>query len=448
MTITFENTTEIRKALGPAMDTIRNFSGLSRERRETSRIRRTLLRRHSRHCAVCGKFIGGVREAEAAHILALEEGGETVEENLILLCQRCHSSYDKGRASVFEMRGARLAWIGGAFSLDLERLMDARDKVRDGQPPLFRPSPNIPQEIYDFLHIHQFVNAIKAARKLANDMSKPEDDRLLGRIMEANIERRRSGRGTLARAEQILAQLDPGRLHRERLPLFHYERGYLLQMLGDHSASTAEFEKSGSTAAGLADQHTSLEVLTARLRILAVETIGAPWRQLDSEIVADRLASFDLLLKDLAIFDQPFAGRWMHNILGWKWRYAFKCGDDSMANRAFAEYEHYRDRQTVATGYTRDSGSRVCGFHAMMILRLSESPESTSRAMRLVCRALASLLSYRIRPEGIRDYLLTFETALRRLDNPQKRWGETIAGVGAVRKSILDGSSFLDPYRA
>jgi len=51
-----------------------------------------------------------------------------------------------------------------------------------------------------------------------------------------------------------------------------------------------------------------------------------------------------------------------------------------------------------------------------------------------------------MRPEGIRDYFLTFETALRRLEDPRNRWGETIARVGSVRESILDGSSFLDPY--
>lgn len=441
-----ENTTEIRRELGPVVQIIKEFSGLSRERAETSRIRRLLVRR-SNQCAVCSDPIGGPREAEAAHILALEEGGETVEENLVLLCRSCHRYYDAGRASVAEMRAARLAWTEAAFSPELRLRMLERDQVKNDQRPLFRPSPAVLKQVYDALHNRRFVNAIKAARSLADDTTKPEEDRLLGRLLEANIERRRSGRGALTRAERILAHLDPERLHHERLSLFHYERGYLLQMLGRHSDSSAEFEKSGSAAAELDDEYTPIEVFTARLRILAVETIGLPWMPLDGASVETGLARFDLLCKEVGVLDQPFAGRWMHNILGWKWRYAFKCGGDETAARAFAEYEENRDHQDVTTGYTRDANSRVCGFRAMMVLRLSRSSESTLQAIRLVCRTLASLLSYRMRPEGIRDYFLTLETALRRLQDPRNRWDETIARIGSVRETILDGSSFLDPCR-
>jgi hypothetical protein len=218
-------------------------------------------------------------------------------------------------------------------------------------------------------------------------------------------------------------------------------------MLGRHSASRAEFEKSGSAAAELDDQYTPIEVFTARLRVLAVETIGLPWAPLDRATFEAGLASFDLLCQEVSGLGQPFAGRWMHNILGWKWRFTLKCGDEATATKVFAEYVENRDNQDVTTGYTRDASSRVCAFRAMMILRSSQGAALVPQTLRLVCRTLVSSLSYRIRPEGIRDDLLTLEGALRQIEKAEGRWCEAIEKVSSVRVSILDGSSFLDPYR-
>lgn len=94
-----ESTTEIKRALGATCALFTSFSGIPKERQQTATLRSRLLKKYPNRCASCGSPFSSLdSSAQAAHILALEEGGATTEANLVLLCEPCHKLYDSGRA--------------------------------------------------------------------------------------------------------------------------------------------------------------------------------------------------------------------------------------------------------------------------------------------------------------------------------------------------------------
>ena len=108
---------QIRDALGSTYLKLRKeFDPLIVERSK-NRIRNKVFNKYTDVCAACGER-GKDIDLEAAHIVALEEGGETTVENLIPLCNRprkkgkyagCHKLFDAGFASVQEIRSAKLS---------------------------------------------------------------------------------------------------------------------------------------------------------------------------------------------------------------------------------------------------------------------------------------------------------------------------------------------------
>jgi HNH endonuclease len=441
-----ESTSAIRRALGPIQGILHELSDVSGERRATLRLRKRLLHKYSHYCAACQTPFAISHEAEAAHILALEEGGTTTEDNLVLLCHGCHQLYDSGRAAVVEMRQAAEAWRASSC-IPLRSEMENRNPGVLSQ--IFRPSEvESLANVYDLLQRRHPRKAIREV-KFTRNRGLSKTDYAISAILEAQIERRSSAHDSLGRARRILLSMDAGDLPRECLPLYFYERGFICQMLGLHEESIQCFQKSDRAAADLNDRYSAFERIVAVLRIYAVETIMLPHKTVSPDALARRSEQFDTLAMEAARFDEPHAGRWIHNIIGWKWRYYLKCAEPEAALAVFNHYCDVRYRQNSTTGYTRDTGSRTCGFNAMMMLNGEISQEAVREVLRLACRSLVSLLSYRVRPEGIRDYLLTFESALRRLrGRTSLAHKDTMSRVTVVRESILDGSSFLDPYRA
>lgn len=57
-------------------------------------LRRRLLEKYNYACAACGERNEDVR-LELAHLVAFSSGGDTTEDNLIILCPNCHQTFDR-----------------------------------------------------------------------------------------------------------------------------------------------------------------------------------------------------------------------------------------------------------------------------------------------------------------------------------------------------------------
>jgi hypothetical protein len=439
-----ESTFGVRQALGPILGLIQKLSDLDGERRQTRRLREVLLNKYPRYCAACGAYFSQSEEAQAAHIVALEEGGVTTEDNLVLLCKDCHALYDGGRASIAEMSHAAECWRSESLA-PLRPQMECRNLFCPSES--FRPSrTRLLDSVYHLVHRNETRNALRHV-KLCRTKGLPAPDHVLSIILEAQIQRRRCARGSLEKARGVLTTMEISNVPAEHLPLYFYEQGYISQLLGLHTESICFFEQSGRASEALNDRFTPFEVTVARTCLYGVETIVLPHQKVPRDTQRKRSAEFDALQKGAAKFDEPFAGRWALNILAWKWRYYFKCNDHDSASNVLAQYFLLHRSRDFTTGYTRGSSTGLCSMRALM--NGAHLGSENGDCVRLVCRSLVSMLSYRVPPEGVRDLLLTLERAisgpnLRILTDREA----VISHIRRVRSCVRDGSSFLDPYRA
>lgn len=222
-----QNSLQIRHALGPVLDFIRVASKLVEERNETKRLKHKMWKHLPHVCAACRMSFSDDMKAEAAHICALEEGATTTEDNLVLLCKECHKLYDKGFASLMEMREASALWRANRVC----KLRSKMDERLQSQLPVILGTSGIPREreIYALQTLGHFLQALK----ILNEPIYGEDEerKALSDIIRANIERRRSAQSSLHRCVGILLNTKKDKIPRERLPLYFYELGYVHQLL-------------------------------------------------------------------------------------------------------------------------------------------------------------------------------------------------------------------------
>jgi len=83
-----ESTTQIRKRLGETWNIIVGWDYKKKEERtKTTQLKRILLQKYPSWCASCGRLFRQIGTVYAAHIISLEDGGITTEDNIVLLCK-------------------------------------------------------------------------------------------------------------------------------------------------------------------------------------------------------------------------------------------------------------------------------------------------------------------------------------------------------------------------
>lgn len=104
--------------------------------------RHEFIRAHDYRCHYCNRFAGTVdvgpdgKPWHVDHMHALAAGGEDVEENLTLACERCNSIKHTLPYGNFKQYAKTLFWVGEAKRLepaDLEKLMSAYLRTTDGE---------------------------------------------------------------------------------------------------------------------------------------------------------------------------------------------------------------------------------------------------------------------------------------------------------------------------
>lgn len=436
----------IRKALGGDYQTIRDFDDLAEERGIAGSMLNRLMK-SGPFCASCGQAATDGKRLEGAHILALEEGGLSSTDNLVLLCHDCHRMFDEGYASRNEMEEAARAWRRGSLSR-LDRLMQRRKVEANRQQATVRPLGDRLEllekggAVYGLLQARRWRKALRALREARRLGISTQDDQVLA-IVEAQTQRRRGAIGALERGFRLLRGIDPDGLQPVRRPLFFYELGYTTQLLGFADKAASYFSRSRQVALELTDdEHAPLEALIGWAQELAARTIGTQAEALAVSLLP-MTEQIDAAADRARQIGGHFGGRWVVNCHAWKLNLLMKCGDYEGALRTMADVRSARDDQNVTTGWTVAARPGLAGASGLLLIESHGSYEEIERGLHLLTRALVPLLGGRCQhPEGIRDKLLGFERGLELL---------SLRGSGSlrrVRERIRDGSSFLDPYRA
>ena len=471
-----ESPSAIRKELGKEiMELIDAFSLHQARRRGTAREKRRLLRIYGNpRCASCGRLAtsrarcSAPTENQAAHILALSEGGDTDDGNLVLLCAHgshrrekcdaclrgswcgdkgCHLLFDEGYASVSEVRALAENWRRGKSVGFRETLLERSREMYSQNAPLNAPGAfgDFHKYVYQKAYWKKAIGELRRARK--DGLSKL--DHAQSYLHEASTERRRGKQRSLDRSLKILGRFERGHLPPEKVASYLYELGYVQQLQGLHAQSLSTYERVLKLAAADSGPD-SFPAVSARNRVMAVKTILLKPRAVTARGFAQVLREFETLVKRAERLKPPVrSGNWMFNVLGWRTRYAIKCGRIGDARESFRRLRELRDSQHAGTGYSRTSSTTVLRLDAMVLAMTRGSQDRVHDQVRRAATVVRSCLRGHHRPEGIRDDLLTLERGWKRLREgaafPYRERAEVVAGV---RRRILDGSSFLDPYRA
>jgi hypothetical protein len=436
----------IRKALGGDYHTIRDFDDLAEERRIAGSMVKRLMN-SGPFCASCGQAATNGKRLEGAHILALEEGGRSRSDNLVLLCHDCHRMFDEGYASRNEMAEAARAWRGGSLRR-LDHLMQRRKVEANRQQATVRPLVDTlgllekGGAVYGLLQARRWRKALRALREARRLGVSTQDDQVLA-IVEAQTERRRGAIGALERGSRLLREIDPDGVQSERRPLFFYELGYTTQLLGFADKAASYFSRSRQAALELTDDEcAALEALIGWVQELAAITIGTQAEALAVSLLP-MTEQIDAAADRARQIGGHFGGRWVVNCHAWKLNLLMKCGDCAGALKTMADIRSARDTQNVTTGWTVAARPGLAAASGLLPIASHGSYEEIERGLHLLARALVPLVGGLCQhPEGIRDKLLGFERGLELLSLPGSD------GLRRVRERIRDGSSFLDPYRA
>ena len=448
MTALLESTTDVRLALGSALHLMKRFDALPREREKTDKVRDWMRCNRSTRCAACEVSFAREVRRFAAHIRALEDGGLTTRDNVVFLCNECHSLFDSGYSSRCEMLNCATEW-GKGRSQPIRQVMEERRasflaRQQSVRPAVERSGPLKDAGVYDLVQAGKYLKALNALRQVAMK-TKSRSTADLIHIVMAQVHRRRAARGVLPIARTLLENIHVDGLPRKRLPLYYYEYAYVNQLEGRHDQANRFFAESAFCADKLTDAYSEIESVIARSQELATRVIQLPCGA-GRRSAQQTLLSFDRLADRASKFRGHFAGRWVLNCLLWKARLLLKIGDCKEACYVCKKAIEFREGLDVTNGWTRLTGITVCGIEGLIVVRTARTPDQVHEGLRLLARALVPLVSgNRQRPEGIRDILLSFEEGLALLGTSRCVAGA--AKIATVRSEILDGSSFLDPYR-
>ena len=450
MTLPLESATAIRLALGSALDLVKRFDALPREREKTSDLRDQMLTNCLSRCAACNVPFDGQNSPIAAHILALEDGGLTTPDNVLLLCRDCHALFDSGYASRREMAACATEWRNGRpqpiRQLMQRRLKSSAMRHQSVRPAIERSGPLQGAAVYDLIQAGKWRKALNALQHVATQTKDPEMKDLLCIVM-AQVHRRRAARGVLTLARVLLESVRVDRLPKDRLPLYYYEYAYVHQLEGKPQSASRLFALSARCADDLDDEYSPLESVIGRAQELAAVVIQLPSRRADTALARETLRAFDTIIKRASSLSGAFAGRWVLNSLSSKAYLLLKVGRPKEAYRACEDAIAFRHGLDVTTGWTRLGGSIGCGIVGLTRLRVARTDNQVREGLRFIARALVPALAGNSRrPECVRDFLLAFQEGLISLGI--SRFAAGSARIKAVRPRILDGSSFLDPYRA
>jgi hypothetical protein len=202
------------------------------------------------------------------------------------------------------------------------------------------------------------------------------------------------------------------------------------------------FGASAEAARDLEGDSGLLEEAIGRTQEIAVRIVNAERESLVDDWEG-RLVDLERRFRKLA---QPFGGRWAWNACYWRVAFNLKVGRLDSAAQTLIDLALMRRDQTALSGWVSTNGYAQVGLAGL--LGVLNGGQAASHSLSLLSRALLPILKGNKRaPEGIRDFLLGFEIGMKAANNqPGGPW--LVDDICAVRRRILDGVSFLDPFRA
>jgi len=432
-----ESTYVLRKELGHYFEDIKELDPLPKQRKLTRRVGMKLIKDYGKKCAYCQKM-GPV---DIAHIIPLEIGGTTKEENLILLCKKCHRSYDSGSLSIYAMQEFSKEWRVGNSQ---ERPPPPLSEISSSAPAMTQPPESVNELLKIVLNLQKkgwYNKAIKTIEPKLLDSNLDNSARLYLLRKKAELTRRRSARGVIAEALNILQNVDEKKLSPKQRPIFFYELGYVHRLRGNHSEATQIYRKSAEASKEI---NSILEYIAASVNeILCLLASKDSLSHKEVIEIIDRLNNFEKIAEE---YGRYWGGRWALNCTGHKLQVCLKWGDKDQSWKALKQLQNRFFNSDLRNGWDAASKQSISLLEGLVRTMFPRDDADLDIGISLLARAFVTRLGPRQRPEGIRDVGFAFVKANRKTNKKLPK--DMIDLIERLMKQTMDGTSYLWPYKA
>jgi tetratricopeptide (TPR) repeat protein len=430
-----ESSTSIRESLGAEVARIARLDPLARQRRATRAFRVRLLRGYGERCGYCHRR----RKVEAAHIVPLEIGAMTNEENLILLCRSCHRFYDTGHLSIRSMMDVARDWRSKIIPVPLRSPIIP---VSPTNAVLSPPPPAIAsflEELLPLQRLRHYKKAIEQIDGFRKNSTLGWPEYIYLSIKRAELTRRRAVVGAVASALDMLQELRPSTIPLVYQPLFYYELGYVHRLLGQHAKAAQWIGKSSQ----------ALKRRRCDVRYVAAATNEILCEMAARERPPQRTAmALDHRLRDLEMIAQRdggfWGGRWVLNCAAAALHLKLKLDDATQAWQAAERLHELYFKWEVRSGWDLGARSSISQLDGMVRILFPRNTRDLQQGIGLLARSFMTRLAPRQRPEGIRDVGFALALALRRTGAGT---GSTVVLLEDVMSRTIDGTSVQWPWR-
>jgi hypothetical protein len=428
----------LKSRLGDALKPVAKLDQKDRHRKATRSLGRKLQREFGRACWYDGKRYSGI---DTAHLIAVEMGGTTCEENVALLCRTCHKNYDRGHLSTAGMRTVVRQWRESGGSLDPREPLGKRNEP----PSAIVPPPTSVTSVAKTVDRHRSLRelglATAAVERALERRDLDDDGRAWLLIKRIELWRRRSGADALSNAARLCDAIDPSKLPEAMRPSFFYEAGYLRRLAGAHEEGATLMQRSADAAKSRRDDPGGQEYVAAR-----------------HEEELCKLAHIAFLTRDDARgFERRFRDLWRSTDQSrWGKQRAMNCMTDVLhvrlrANDPDGSWEALKklretyDAADISSGWTSGRRQQISQLEGLVRVLFPKDPADVVEGIRFLARAFMTRIGdNKLRFEGIRDTGIGLATGLRKLGKDV----ELADKLEGVMYQTVDGTSVLWPWRA
>jgi hypothetical protein len=441
---------------------------LPRERKLTARVaKKSFGPKDTWHCALCGRAKPEVPDIGRAHIVALEEGGKTRDDNLIPLCEgerRVSTAlgialdwYSEHQANDSISLAAGLARVGiSEAQLGCHKLFDAglisTANIRDVRSHTGRWGHynNLRDQVFagpisslatEFNPTSARARGVRGLRHRLSQLETGSEEWFLSACKLISAARRLANPEFLSLALRYTTELDRFATGRASsvslagLALFFYEKALVFmvqQPEPDLTAAIRALQRSCDCARTAKDNRS---FALSRLEWVHAKTFAAgPMTASAFQALTDEQERAIALLGKTA--GEP---RWMFNHLIHKAQLQVKANRVSMTRDTVARARALRETLTVSTGWAQFQAVHINSIEGAILALEGEYAD----ALRLLARALIPMKASRgKRPEGYLDVARCAAWVLKR-----KGQGEEARELEELAKHLRDGRSGFWPHQ-